>query len=286
MPQFTLRLLFAATLFLNIPHVSVVNAENVLSVDLQSGRTFSGQVDIRTNPDRLWLRYGSSSTHIIRPIKWDRIVRARLDGNELELGELPSMAQTLRSEPGAANHLPGDFYQSPSDMFGMHETTHSDQTDAERAKLALGLSKRVRSVRFDAYLGNWDGDAEPDGLALVVYPLSADGRVVAIDGTLRVVLTAVHGQSPQRRGRSAVKEIGRWTKRVASEDIGYGDRPIHLPFQRIFPDTEDDVAIHGLVSIEYVVPGHGVFAASQDGVRIQQCSSTRDAQQHSRAKRR
>ena len=47
---------------------------------LASGRTFYAQVDRRTDEQTLWLRIAWDRTVILRPVAWDRVVRATVAG--------------------------------------------------------------------------------------------------------------------------------------------------------------------------------------------------------------
>ena len=49
-------------------------------VRLRSGRELAGHLDLRTSGEELWLRVGSETLNIVRPIGWDQVEQIRLDG--------------------------------------------------------------------------------------------------------------------------------------------------------------------------------------------------------------
>jgi len=58
-----------------------------------------------------------------------------------------------------------------------------------------------------------------------------------------------------------------------------------LPFQAVHPEFDTDWAAHGLVHVRLTVPGHGVFEASQEVVRIRAFSPIRDELEMSTGRR-
>jgi hypothetical protein len=139
----------------------------------------------------------------------------------------------------------------------------------------------VASVAFDAGLLNWDGDVETDGLLVEIAPVDRDGGLIAVGATVEVELFA-----PQRRtfdlapmsGGDTLELVERWTRAVKPEDFGSGGVRLQLPFGAVHPELRPDwVAWHyGLVHVRLAVPGHGVFEASRDGVRIVPWAPNRD----------
>ena len=52
-------------------------------VRLRNGRVLVGHLDLRTTGEELWLRTGSDTLSIIRPIGWDQVVEICLDGQPI-----------------------------------------------------------------------------------------------------------------------------------------------------------------------------------------------------------
>ena len=240
-----------------------------LSVTVTSGRTFAGHVDQRTDASTLWLRYGGDNITIVRPIRWERVVSARYGGRDVNLETLPELAAHLQTNPSASQRVATPRRRANS----------SSTTFAEEAQQALGMSPRVRSVAFDAFIANWDGDVEADGLIVRIYPIGGDGRVLPINGSVAMDLTAIRATGfyghPRGRGE-VVDRVGTWTKALREDDFDRGVAELRLPFQSRHPEFATDISSHGLVHIRLVVPGHGVFESSQDAVRIREFAPLRD----------
>lgn len=84
---------------------------------LASGRTFYAQIDRRTDEHTLWLRIAWDRTVILRPVAWDRVVRAKVAGRAFSGNELrdwilrPPPAPP--AEPAAPPALPAPTSQTP-----------------------------------------------------------------------------------------------------------------------------------------------------------------------------
>jgi hypothetical protein len=130
-------------------------------------------------------------------------------------------------------------------------------------------------------VANWDGDVEMDGLVLDVAPVDANGYLVPADATVQVELFA-----PQRRnladapqsGGDTLELVERWTRAIAPEEYSPSGARLRLPFGAIHPEIDMDWAAswYGLVHVRLIVPGHGVFDGSRDGVRIRPWAPNRD----------
>lgn len=68
-------------------------------VHLQSGRTFRGQVDPQTGEREFILRSSVGSGLIVRPIQWDRIVRAEIVGETISGPALQRLVAEIRRKP-------------------------------------------------------------------------------------------------------------------------------------------------------------------------------------------
>lgn len=266
-----------APLFLLLSMVSVARSEEgeELRVVLASGREFCGYVDPRTGDDRLWLRSEGTAIEVVRPIDWQRITGAELSGNQLSVAELREMADQLKSPSGLKalrlrsvdedNAAPGNAADGPQE-------THAEQTDS---------ANPIRSVDFDAQIANWDGDVEPDGLLIHLFPLDGNGDTTRVNGTLWVELIAPrrykYDQVPQGRGQ-IIGSIGRWSRTIRDTDLTTRGVIVKLPFQATHPSFDDDIGTYGVVHLRLMVPGHGVFEGSHDGVRTRRVfTPTRDA---------
>jgi hypothetical protein len=235
-----------------------------LSVDLASGRSFTGAVDTTTSDERLVLRFMRGEASLKRPIEWSRVVRASIDGVAIEPDRVRVTALALRS-------------QSP----GIRSQEQGAGAAAEvQAPAKSPISQpRVTLVSFDARIANWDGDVETDGLLVDIYPISDDGFVVPTRGAVEVELFA-----PQKRafqdaplsGGDTLERVERWTRAINADDFGRGSARLKLPFGAVHPEFDLDWIGVGLVHVRLVVPGDGVFEDSVDGLRIRPYAPLRD----------
>jgi hypothetical protein len=69
---------------------------NTIAVDLLSGRTFNGEVDPQTDASELWLRSQRGGTTILRPIRWERVVRASSGRDTVSGEQLREIVDTVR----------------------------------------------------------------------------------------------------------------------------------------------------------------------------------------------
>jgi len=256
------------------------HAADEIRVWVESGRDFSGHVDRRTDDDCLWLRQSATTIEVIRPIKWERITGADRDGERLSMTELKQLAAELKSpspiEASRSRHIEGNKIV----MRGNPDT--STETNDHQSTASHPATGPLRSVDFDVQIANWDGDVEPDGLLVRVYPLDANGAVTPVEGTLSAELIAPRrrdfSQVPHGRGTS-VDRIGRWSRSIRHKDLGASGIVLKLPFQAVHPEFDNDVWSHGFVHLRLVVPGRGVFEDSLDGVRVREFAPLRDYMQ-------
>jgi len=275
-------------LFLVVSMVAAASSSEAeeLRVSLASGREFSGYVDPRTDNDRLWLRAEGSAIEVVRRIDWQRITGAEWDGRQLSVAELKQMADQLKT-PSAVKAL--RLRSVDENNVAARDTGDLPQeTQAEQTQATVISAGPIRSVDFDAQIANWDGDVEPDGLLIHLYPLDENGNMTPVSGTLRVELIAPrrrkYHEVPHGRGQS-IGPIGRWSRAINPADFTTRGVVIKLPFQAAHPAFNHHVSSHGLVHLRLTAPGHGVFEDSYDGVRIRSFSPIRDELQLSTGRR-
>jgi len=266
-PYIKLRWLRLGMVILLLAGPAGARAADEIQVRLKSGRWFSGYVDARTDHERLWLRTDAAGMEVRRPIAWERIVEATVDGRRLDASELrqqagrlqsPSRAKTLRIAARNEDALEEQAVKSPRGQSG-HIPVEASTPPA----------RPICSVDFDARIANWDGDVEPDGLLIDLYPLDAGFQMTPVDGFLTVELIVpqrrAYDEVPRGRGQR-FSAIGRWSRVVRPEDLTARGITVKLPFQAAHPSFDDDVGRYGLVHVRLVVPGRGVFEGSRDGV--------------------
>jgi hypothetical protein len=221
-----------------------------------------GYVDFRTDNAHFWLRMEADSITLLRPIDWDRIRSAQVGDKRLSRDELRAGIAVLRTpQPPPAVREANDASPPASDS----ASNRSDQ---------VPLPPLAQAIEIDATLGHWQPGVETTGIVVTVYPIDANGRLVAVDGTLDVDLVAQ--QLMTVADESGFPAIGRWTVAVRSSDFGPSGAVYRLPFQAVHPDFQWELDPHGLVHARLSAPGHGTFEASQALFRIRDYSPVRD----------
>ena len=229
-----------------------------LTVRLASGREFTALVDARTDAE-LWLRFSSGGGSILRPISWDRIVAAEIDGQKVELKALRGICREVKSTAPAKKLSPA--------------VAAVDQVPPPAP------APIVTSIRIDAWLANWDADVETDGICVQLQPLGENGQLVPVRGIADVELFA-----PQRRKFNEAPQSGgwmtelmqRWSERIEPQQTSTSGILLRLPFAALHPEFNSGVDDWGLVHVSLTVPGSGVFEQSLDGVRLRKWSPVRD----------
>ncbi|MFH1267499.1 MAG: hypothetical protein ABIK89_17385 [Planctomycetota bacterium] len=245
-----------------------------VTVEVASGRSFTGWVDPRTDEAELWLRWSRGTMAILRPIDWERVVKAQIGGDTVPGVELfnavapkkeivPVGESVEAPRPKVLRvHSAGSAAPRPT------KTPRSaPRSEAVAATGAGGrAAPRVRSLEIDAWVANWDGDVEVDGLVVEVRPLDANGAVVPVHGTLAVNLIGCR--------------LGRWTRLVRPTEFGLLGAKYRFPFQAVHPEFDLELAPYAAVHARLSVPGRGVFETTESDVRIRPYSAARDHLQY------
>lgn len=248
-----------------------------ITVGVKSGRRFTAEIDVRSNAEKLWLRFSKETSSILRPIEWSAIT-------EIRRGEETLSIEQVRTDAIAANAaLPPKpkatvvqraVEGAPSR--GSLQTWNIRPTSAEEP---VAPRSPIRSISFDAYLANWDADVEADGLYLSLSALDGAGFTTSVDGTLEVELIGER-RPPLTRG-NAFPVLARWSRQVtaAEMDASGGFYRTRLEFQALDPEYNAWISSHALVHVRFLVPGDGTFEASLDGVRMRGFTPVRDRAQ-------
>jgi len=247
-------------------------AESELEIRAASGRQFRGTLDSASNDQQLVLRTLSGQTTILRPIQWQSIASATIDGRQADVAALRAVQ---KKEQGTGDRRQGTGVR----RINLQANTPADH-DATPTATEISPPK-VALVAFDASIANWDADVETDGLLIDVAPLDQDRRLIPIAGTLEVELFA-----PQRRklelapnsGGDTLELVERWTRSIEPGDFLAGGARLRLPFGAITPELQPrwTASPYGLVHIRLAIPGHGVFEDSRDMVRVRPYAPNRD----------
>jgi hypothetical protein len=263
--------------------------DSSVTVELASGRQFTGQLHPRSDADRLWLRFGRDTAYILRPIDWDRVAWVRVAGERIPLAEFKRQAIELEcvgAIPAATSPSVAPLPQPVSPPASSRRLS-GDLPVAERANAGTPRNQYtgrtlVASIVVDAWVANWDRDVENDGLVVFVVPLDVHGYAVAASGSLQVYLIGPRlrrfQEAPRSRG-SKLDRLGCWVKAVHESDFREGGFAYRLPFQAIHPEFDNRLGSHAMVNVKLTVPGSGTFERTIDYVRIQPFSPIRDYHQ-------
>lgn len=241
-----------------------------LTVQLQSGRTFTAQVDARTDDEQLWLRFERGAMTLWRPVRWDRVVGGAYRGRPLTPAEVRAAAGRIASKPSAVEEV-------------------APPKSGERRAKSQEPSPLARSLRIAARVANWDADVEVDGLLLNAAAFDGRGREVPVEGHLTIELigtrpAAWHDQFVRVHGEP-FPTLGRWTRQIDTRPGEPGGACLQLPFQSAHPDFDPALGAYGVVHARLVAPGQGVFEASANLVRIRPFSPLRDQLQRTEGRR-
>jgi hypothetical protein len=263
-------------------------AELELVVQLASGRQFKGAIDPTSTAEQLVLRTTIDGITLRRPIRWERVARATVDGQPAEVARLRDMAAKVRvqgsEDRGWGTGDKGTGNKGSGSLLRKIELRGEAPSPAKTVEPQLAVETtppRVAMVASDPYIANWDADIETDGLVIDIMPLDINRCVVPSSGTLEVELFA-----PQRRtldlapmsGGDTLELVERWTRAITPEDFGPSGVRLRLPFGAITPELQPNwtASWYGLVHVRLAIPGQGVFEDSRDGVRIRPWAPNRD----------
>ncbi|HTN75879.1 MAG TPA: hypothetical protein VL096_11555 [Pirellulaceae bacterium] len=255
-----------------LPIMPAGGAEPV-TVSLESGRAFTGEVDPKTNAQKLWLRFGAANSQILRPIDWDRVAKATQGEKTLTNDDLQALAKA------AADAAPPMEIVPPLAFHGVFAEPSKESLMEKAERAAIAALPPMRSLTADALIANWDSDVENDGVVVQLYPLDRNREVVPVSGTLEVELFAPElrrsSDAVHARGVS-MQRIGRWTQAVNVDEFSNRGLSVELPFQGVHPEFSDRTLPYGIVHVRLLVPGQGTFDTTLDYVRIRPWSPLRD----------
>lgn len=248
-------------------------AAPTVEVELASGRSFRAAVDPRTDDGQLWLRFGSGDLTILRPIAWSSIAAVRHGDQVHTAAEFRALAEELKQQTPRAVFRPRPVVEQVAVPGGQ-----------EFAPAPLPMPPPiVRQLHVDAYVANWDQDAEVDGVVVHLFAACDDGSLIPAAGTLEATLIGRRA-NPAGEGEP-FPQLGRWTVQVQPQDFGPAGAVYRLPFQAVHPDFDFRVGAQGLLNARLIVPGSGTFDASVATLRIRPYSGMRDRLQQQTGQR-
>ena len=255
-----------------------------ITVYLASGRSLTAQIDSRTDASELWLRWQRGPTVLRRPVRWERVTRVQMAGEQISGEELRHAVVEIReavsdvAEDSTTPTLRKIALGSPESTTGS-----APSADAFGQRRRVDRAPRVRSLEISAAVANWDADVTVDGLIMRIHALDGTGASIPVRGSLQIDLRAPQIGVVKRSQPFGI--LGRWTRRVRPEDFGPDGAVYRLPFQRVSPEFDLSLAPHGAVHAKLSVPGHGTFEATESTVRIRPASPVRDQLQQATGRR-
>ena len=264
--------IFGTVLFLALLAANVQGADEDVVVQVTSGREFRGFLDAASDNKQIVLRTVRDQVTLQRPIQWERVISAFVNGQPTDVAALRELAV----------HTQGTGEQRQKILARRISLQATDTANSNATPVTGGVAApRVAMVSFDASVANWDADVETDGVVIDVAPLDQDRRLVPAAGTLEVELYA-----PQRRtldlaptsGGQTLELVERWTRAIQPSDFTASGVRVRLPFGAITPELQPRwmASPYGLVHIRLAVPGHGVFEDSRDLIRLRPYAPNRD----------
>lgn len=243
-----------------------------VTVELASGRSLTAEVDPRTDETQLWLRWSHDTITILRPIRWERVVQAQVGGETLSKEGF----RRVVVRPGEP--APSILREHSGRWPDAHATEAAGSAPQSAAVPTKGPGRRdmipVESLAIDAWVANWDGDVEVDGLVVEVRPLDAEGAVVPVHGTLEVSLMG--WESGRTGSQQPAVRLGRWTRLIRPDELGPSGATFRFPFQSVHPEFNLEWAPRGAVHARLSAAGRGVFETTESTVRIRPYSAARD----------
>jgi hypothetical protein len=227
-------------------------------------------IDARTDTGQLWLRWESPGAELLRPIEWDCIAAAEINGNKISGKEFLGLVDQIRREvPAQPVSAPPAKYIV---MLGS-PATEASKPIAGSKNMPEPQPLPVQWLEIEAGPGRWNNYVETDGMLINIAPRDYYGDVVPVRGTLDVDLIAEHAGVV--RLPDPFSRIGHWSQAVRPEDFGANGAVYRLPFQDVNPEFSSHLGPHGAIHAILSVPGQDTFEATNDA-RIRPYSLIRD----------
>jgi hypothetical protein len=227
------------------------------------GQTLAGEVDARTDDNRLWVRQQRGDVVLTTSLSWADIASARVDNEAVDVDE-------VRQRPELAT--PAPRWQAAVEPAAVEVAAASGVPTT-----LIKPQRRVRSVEIvSACLANFDRDVEPDGLAVSITALDDAGIPMPVRGNLTARL---YGElRPGSVREVAFGTLDQWTQPVGTDDFDSGLATYELRFRRTAPEWQFDLLPDAVVEVSLLAFGEGQFAASAPLI-IRAFNPLRDNQQ-------
>jgi hypothetical protein len=216
---------------------------------LEDGRMLAGEVDPRTNDERLWLRATSPTFVVATSAIWKHIKAVNANGERLPVEEFSKRVDEFRPQEPDPNAMPAPAREAVANV----------TTPVTRSIQQANAATRVVSLDVEARVANWDQDAAIDGVEIRVFPRNTFGEIVPVSGQITARLVA-RDRLPVDEA-SAFPQFGNWSLQTDTSDFRPYGAVYRLPFRSRHPDQLFSLEPHGLVEVTLFASGQGRFNA-------------------------
>ncbi|GEM_PF-4711185 len=241
----------------------------LVQVELKSGRHFTAGLDPRSSAQRLWLRFGTPSLRITRPVDWDQVRRLFWQGvgytPEQFVVKLAEIRQGLPEEPPSMPSPPPASGKAAAGKPSAGAGPGRDAVPLSRwAALALGHAPKVTHIDAHARVLAGTRAGDRPCLRLVVAPRGREMQDVPALGTLSVELWGY------RRSIRQEVLLYRWTRNITPAEYSPLGASVELELPRGLTRPWPNLAPRGKLVVRFAVAGQGVFRAEVPGIAIPQ----------------
>ena len=250
-------------------------------VRLNDGRILAGTVNERTDESELWLHFHHPNMQMSASFRWDQIESANYFGRTLTAEELFRLSAQLKTSAPPPPPFPSTPRIGPRSDLDATSSPRISTTRISTIRLAASSPPRrssggrITTLHATARLAQWDADAEFDGLELHLKPVTVDGQLLPVNGTITATLRAA--VRPRYDNNRANEQVERWSETIREGDFGADGAVVRLPFRKQRPDAHQGTSGNGRVDVRLGVPGHGAFDA-QIPINIRNIDPYRDHQ--------
>ncbi|MBP86708.1 MAG: hypothetical protein CMJ64_08330 [Planctomycetaceae bacterium] len=234
---------------------------DVTLVWLKDGRMLAGEIDLRTNDERFWLRSTGTAFVLATSVAWDNVEVANVEGKQVHRAVLKERADELKSKAIEASSVIAPASASESLMH------------LPRPIITRNAASRVQAIDVEARVSNWDRDAVDDGIEVRLHTRNIYGTAVPVSGQL--IVEFVGRKRLPLHDAKAFPQLGRWSLRVDADDFGPHGAVYQLPYRHSGRATNLTLNTHGLVTAKLFVFGHGRFEA-ETPIYVQRFNPVRD----------
>jgi hypothetical protein len=292
-----------------------IDRQDDIVVHLISGRTMTAKIDCRTDAGQLWLRWESPGAEVLRPIQWECVTAAEINGNNISGKEFFDLVDQIRRDvpaqlvsapktrsivmlgsPAGKRGSPGSRTWAALPQEAERAAQNHDKTSWDYVppvqEPALPIANNMQEPVLPVSNNMQESKLPPvQWLDIEARPARWD-NYVDIDGmSICIAPKDAYGRVVAVRGTLDVdliaehagvdrlpdpfSRIAHWSQAVRPEDFGPLGAVYKLPFQDVNPEFSNHLGPHGAIHATLSVPGQDTFEATADA-RIRPYSLIRD----------